>query len=59
MSEWLCMQQSCCSWQTLRKTLDDMGLSSVQIVAADGNFKDISANVQSDPDLKAAVSILG
>ncbi len=53
------MQQSCCSWQTLRKTLDDMRLSSVQIVAADGNFKDISANVQSDPDLKAAVSILG
>ncbi len=53
------MQQSCCYRQTLRKSLDLMGLSSVQIVAADGNFRDISANVQSDPDLKAAVSILG
>ncbi len=59
MSEWLCMQQSCYYRQTLRKSLDVMGLSSVQIVAADGNFAEISANVQSDPDLKAAVSILG
>ncbi len=36
-----------------------MNLTRVQIVAADGDFNKISANVQSDPELKAAVSILG
>ncbi len=46
-------------FQVLRSTLDTYELYNVQIVAADGNFDKISADVQSDPDLKAAVDILG
>ena len=43
----------------LRGALDAANLKTVQIVAADGGFSGIAANVQSDPALKAAVSILG
>lgn len=45
--------------QTLRKALDSAGLQHVQIVAADSNFDVIAKSVNSDPDLAAAVSILG
>ena len=45
--------------QVLRGALDAANLKTVQIVAADGSFAKIAANVQSDPALKAAVSILG
>ena len=43
----------------LRAALDNTGLKAVQIVAADGHFSEIAADVQNDPTLKAAVSILG
>ena len=45
--------------QTLRKSLDSASLTHVQIVAADGNFENISRDVVKDGALRTAVSILG
>ncbi len=45
--------------QTLRKALDRASLTHVEIVAADGDFKEIATNVLSDAELSKAVSILG
>ena len=39
--------------------MDSVELNDVQIVAADGGFSGIAADVQKDPKLKAAVSVLG
>lgn len=45
--------------KVLRATLDKAKLNNVQIVAPDGSFAGIAADVLKDPALKAAVSILG
>ena len=45
--------------QTLRKMLDSSGLSHVEIVAADGSFAGISADMLVDKELNASVSIVG
>ena len=45
--------------QILRGLMDSVEMTNVQIVAADGGFSGISADVQKDPKLKAAVSVLG
>ena len=45
--------------QTLRKVLDSNGFSSVQIVAADGDFSSISSAMLMDPELNSSVSIIG
>eukprot|EP00057_Strongylocentrotus_purpuratus_P033022 XP_789829.3 PREDICTED: galactocerebrosidase [Strongylocentrotus purpuratus] len=42
----------------LRKTLDSSGFQNVQLVASDGKFE-ISYDILTDPELAAAVSILG
>ena len=43
----------------MRNALDAAGLQHVQIVAADGKFIDIAADVLKDSELSKAVSILG
>ena len=45
--------------QTLRKVLDNSGLSHVEIVAADGSFEPISSEMILDKELNASVSIVG
>ena len=45
-------------FQVLRKTLDDAGYSSVEIVAADGNWA-IAHDVLRNSSLRRAMSIIG
>ena len=47
------------SSQTLRKTLDADGFTSVKIVAADSSFAGISKDILNDKELSDAVSIIG
>ncbi|XP_035689749.1 galactocerebrosidase-like [Branchiostoma floridae] len=45
--------------KTLRKTLDDNDLGHVMIVAPDGGWVQISKDIMADPELAAAVDIIG
>ena len=55
MTQWVNVS----SIQTLRSALDGAGLTSVEIVAADGSFEGIAEAVMKDSDLSKAVNILG
>ena len=39
--------------------LDSSGLTSVQIVAADSKFEDISVAMLEDPELNSSVTVIG